>query len=188
MNFETFNPEIHDMGEVAQLVYDVDFRTFDMFYKNKKGAIKDISKMILKEKSPYFKVILENDEIIGIIYFYIHEKPSFIHSLLGVTSFKLLLIDILDHFVLSDVNENDLHIGMLAISDKCRGKGVGSEVLNLVIEEAKKRDFSRVTLDADFRNTKAKKLYEKIGFKEFNKKSVKIGKFERGMYNMEYVL
>ena len=44
------------------------------------------------------------------------------------------------------------------------------------------------TFDLFFRNTKAKNLYEKIGFKEFNKKRVKIGKFERGMYNMELKL
>ena len=31
-------------------------------------------------------------------------------------------------------------------------------------------------------------LYERIGFKEFNKKRVKIGSFERGMHNMELKL
>jgi RimJ/RimL family protein N-acetyltransferase len=57
-----------------------------------------------------------------------------------------------------------------------------------VIDYARSKNYKRVTLDADFRNVGAKRLYEKIGFKQFNKKSVKIGRFERGMYNMELVL
>ena len=45
-----------------------------------------------------------------------------------------------------------------------------------------------VILDADFRNAGAKRLYEKLGFKQFNQKRVKIASFERGMYNMEFIV
>ena len=41
--------------------------------------------------------------------------------------------------------------------------------------------------NVDFRNDGAKALYERLGFKVFNKKRVKIGGFERGMYNMELI-
>ena len=57
-----------------------------------------------------------------------------------------------------------------------------------VLEYAKSKNYDRVILDVDFRNESAKKLYESLGFKEFNKKRVKIGSFERGMYNMEFNL
>ena len=57
-----------------------------------------------------------------------------------------------------------------------------------VINYAKSKNYKRVTLDADFRNHGAKRLYERIGFKVFNKKSVKFLNFERGMYNMELKL
>ena len=69
-----------------------------------------------------------------------------------------------------------------------RGKGLGRKVVCDVIEYAKSKNFNRVILDTDFRNKSAKKLYESIGFKEFNKKRVKILGFERGMYNMEFNL
>ena len=188
MRFEKFDSTKHNITQIADLVYDVDFRTFDSVYKNKNNAIRDISRMLEKHELDHFYVVLEDGKVMGIVKFHIHNKPSFIHSLLGFTSFKLLLIDILDYFVLSEVNDNDLHIAMLAISDKYRGKGVGSKVLNKVIKHGKKGDFKRITLDADFRNDGAKKLYEKMGFRKFDKKSLKIGKFERGMYNMEYIL
>ena len=125
------------------------------------------------------------------VIFWINNKPSFWHSFKQLTSvggLKLFIVDILDHFVLCDVLQGDVHVAELAISSSQRGKGLGREVLNLVIEESKKRGFNRVTLDADFRNTGAKSLYERIGFKTFNKKRVKIGSFERGMSNMEYTL
>ncbi|MDO5848046.1 MAG: GNAT family N-acetyltransferase [Methanobrevibacter sp.] len=184
MKFEKFDPQGHSVEKVASLLYDVDFRTFNQLYKNKDLAIKDISKSLFKGGSEDFYVILDGGKIIGIIVFWIRKKPSFIHSLSKFTSFKLLAIDILDYFVLCDVEKDDLHVADLAISSECRGKGIGKKVLDTVIEYARKNNFKRVTLDADFRNEGAKRLYEKIGFEVFNKKEF----LKRGMFNMEYVL
>ena len=66
--------------------------------------------------------------------------------------------------------------------------GLGKKVIHDVIDYARSKNYKRVILDADFRNAGAKKLYESIGFRQFNKKRVKIGGFERGMYNMEFIL
>ena len=46
--YEAFNPEIHDVRHVAKLVYDVDYRTFDLFFKSDKAAIDAISKYLAK--------------------------------------------------------------------------------------------------------------------------------------------
>lgn len=190
MRFEKFDPLKHNLIDVATLIYDVDFWTFDRFYKNKESAIKDIKRSIEKEETNKgFQVILDDEsEIMGIVMMDFHKRPSIIHSLKTFTSFKLFAIDILDALVLCDVKKDDLYIAELAISSKYRGQGLGGKVLDLIIENASSHGFKRVILDADFRNLGAKKLYEKKGFKEYNKKSVKIGKHERGMYNMEYAL
>ena len=129
----------------------------------------------------------DDNNIIGLLIFWISKKPAFYHSLKTV-SLKLLIVDILDYFVLCDVEKGDFHVAELAIDESQRGKGLGSKVLDDVIGYAKWNNLKRVTLDADFRNTGAKSLYERIGFKEFNKKRVKIGSFERGMHNMELKL
>ena len=129
----------------------------------------------------------DDNNIIGLLIFWISKKPAFYHSLKTV-SLKLLIVDILDYFVLCDVEKGDFHVAELAIDESQRGKGLGSKVLDDVIGYAKGNNLKRVTLDADFRNTGAKSLYERIGFKEFNKKRVKIGSFERGMHNMELKL
>ena len=182
--YETFNPEIHDVRHVARLVYDVDYRTFDMFFKSDNAAINAISKYLLKKDSnEYFKVILDDENnIIGYLSIYLHDSD---HKLY-LKSLRLYLVDILDHFVLCDIAENDLYLAEVAIDESQRGKGLGRKVVQDVLEYAKSKNYDRVILDADFRNKGAKRLYESLGFKEFNKKRVKIGSFERGMYNMEF--
>ena len=184
--YETFNPEIHDVCKVARLVYDVDYRTFDMFFKSDKTAIKAISKYLAKKDlNNYFKVILDDDRnVIGYVSIYLHDDDHKFY----LKSLRLYLVDILDHFVLCDIGENDLYLAEIAIDESQRGKGLGRKVVRDVIDYAKSKDYDRVVLDADFRNKGAKRLYESLGFKEFNKKRVKIGSFERGMHNMEFIL
>ena len=130
-----------------------------------------------------FKVIVQDGEIIGILIYYISEFPKHFNF----KSLRLLIVDILDYFVLCDVRPGDLYIAELAIDKSLRGEGLGGKVIDDVIEYARSNKLKRVILDADFRNTKARKLYERKGFKVFNKKQVKILSFKRGMYNMEYV-
>lgn len=184
MRFEKFDSKKHSVDQVAGLIYDVDFRTFDNLYKNKELAVKDISKDLLKHEHDDLYVIMCQGEIIGIIILWVNKRPSLIQYLKEFTSFKLMVVDILDYFVLSDVNEDEIYIAELGISSKCRGKGIGSKVIRKVIDWAEENDFKKVKLDADFRNTGAKRLYEKLGFKVFNKKEI----FKRGMYNLEYEL
>lgn len=186
MIYETFNPEIHDVRHVARLVYDVDYRTFDIFFKSDNRAIDAISKHLLKKKlNKNFKVILDDaHNIIGYVSIYLHDDEHDFH----LKSPKLFLVDLLDYFVLCKIEKGDLYLAEVAIDESQRGKGLGRQVVCDVIRYAKSKNYKRVTLDADFRNKSAKKLYESIGFKEFNKKRVKIASFERGMHNMEFNL
>lgn len=186
MRYENFDPKVHDTYKVAKLVYDVDFRTFDLLFKNEDKAISTIENDLRKhEPEGTFKVILDdNDEIIGMLMAYISEMPYDFR----LKSLKLIIVDILDHFVLCDIEKDDLYVAEIAIDDSLRGQGLGKQVLLDVIDYAKSKNLNRVILDADFRNIGARKLYERIGFKEFNKKSLKIGSFERGMHNMELIL
>ena len=182
MRYETFDPKKHDLDKVAKLTYDVDFRTFDMLFKDEQSAIKTIAKDLLGD---FFKVILNDDgEIIGVLMLY----DSRISHKFYLKSPRLLIVDILDHFTLADIEDYDLYLAEIAIDSSLRGQGIGRRVVCDVIEYARSKNYKRVTIDADFRNVSAKKLYERIGFREFNKKRVKFLNFERGMCNMQYCL
>ena len=186
MIYENFNHKIHNNYKVAKLIYDVDFRTFDMLFKSPEKAISTIEKDLKNyDVSGNFKVILDDDgEIIGMLMAYISKMP---HDF-RFKSLKLIIVDILDSFVLCDIEKDDLYVAEIAIDDSVRGQGLGSKVLDDVVDYAKSKNLKRVILDADFRNVGARKLYERKGFREFNKKRLKIASFERGMHNMELIL
>ena len=186
MRYETFDPKIHDVSKVAKLVYDVDFRTFDILFKDSGKAIEAISNDLRRnEIGYYFKIILDDkDNILGILKAYTYKT----HHKFQFKSIKLIIVDILDHFVLCDIKEGDFYISEIAIDESLRGQGLGKKVMSDAIDYAKSKNYKRIILDADFRNNGAKSLYEELGFRVFDKKSLKLGGFERGMYNMELIL
>ena len=49
-----------------------------------------------------------------------------------------------------------------------RAKGIAKQLLERLIEEAKKKDFTRLVLDVYYTNTRAAKFYEKQGFEKYN--------------------
>lgn len=177
MKYMNFNPQIHDANKIATLRYNVDFRTYDKLFSSGKKAIEALEKTLNKYRS--LKVIYnEDDEIIGILVVYnYYNQPDF-----HFTPLKLFIVDILDHFVICDIKEDDIYIGEIAIDENHRSRGYGTKVIKDVIGYAQENGYKRVILDADFRNPKAKALYERLGFKVYNKKSF----LKRGMYNMEF--
>ena len=178
MEYVTFDPEVHDTRQVAALIYDVDFRTFDKLFKSKDKAVDAIEKDLRKEEC--LKVVLENDELIGILMYY----TSNISHEFRLKHYKLFIVDFLDYFVLCDIKKGDFYLAEIAVDKSMRSKGYGRRIIQDVLDYARKNNYKRVILDADFRNAGAKALYEKMGFKVFNKKSF----LKRGMYNMEFKL
>lgn len=71
------------------------------------------------------------------------------------------------------------HVGELGISlrEEIRGKGIGTRVSNFLMKKAREElDIEIVTLRFFHTNNVARKLYEKLGFKE-------VGKVEDGAYH-----
>lgn len=176
MKYVTFNPKIHDVNKIATLQYNVDFKTYDTLFGSKEKAIERIAKTLKKDEC--IKIIYDDEDIIGMITTCTYDrKPK-----LGFKSLRLFFVSILDHFVICDIEKDDYYIADLAIDETQRSKGYGTKVIKNVINCAKKNGYKRVILDVDFRNPKAKKLYEKLGFKVYDRKIF----LKRGMYNMEY--
>ena len=176
MKYMAFNPKIHDTNKIARLRYNVDFRTYDKFFDTKEKAVAAIEKNLKKDEC--IKVIYDNENIIGMLVAYTYNKQPKFH----LSSLNLLFIEILDYFVICDIEKDDIYIAEISIDENQRSKGYGTKVIKDVIDYAQKNGYKRVILDADFRNPKAKELYERIGFKVYNKKSF----LKRGMYNMEF--
>jgi ribosomal protein S18 acetylase RimI-like enzyme len=168
---------------------------------NKNINNKNINSNNLNNNSKFYIILDENDfddaedNIIGIISLVKGQKGSLLKDILLtlknlnlLDSLRFSFIYILDHFVLAKTLPDDIYLAEIAIDKSQRGKGMGTEILNIIIEAARKKRFKRVVLDAEFNNKEAIKLYKSLGFEIFDKKSIKLFKKERGMYNMEYIL
>lgn len=73
--------------------------------------------------------------------------------------------------------ENDCHILSFGVLEKYRKKGMGGSLLNYVIETAKIRNLSFISLEVRADNPEAIHLYKKFGFEElgYRKKYYKDG-------------
>ena len=65
---------------------------------------------------------------------------------------------------------DDVHITDIVTKKNCRGKGIGSKILEKLINLAKEKNKSSLTLEVNDKNIIEKKLYEKYGFKVLGKR------------------
>lgn len=68
------------------------------------------------------------------------------------------------------LNDKDLHIESFGTNPKYRKQGLGSKLMNEIINFAKARKIIKITLDVRSGNKNAINLYKKFGFNSINKK------------------
>lgn len=190
----------HDTHLVAGLIYETDVSIFNFYFKNKQNASDRIKKLVEKGNSNYgyeniYVVTGEDDQVYGLLLIS-HEAEEDIKNdfkVYGKTlnlwdALKFVFLDIVDGMFLSDLEEDDFYLAAIAVDINCRGKGIGTSILEKSLNLAREKGCKRVVLDVDLDNKGALKLYERVGFEIFKKKSIKWFTGEKGVYNMEYVL
>ena len=195
MKFEKLDMEKHSSYIVAELLYEKDHTIFNFLYGNKSNSAKILEKLVvlgnnnLGHENIY--VVTQNELVIGALLY----SPGD-HGKLGdlkfhfknlniVDAFRFLLIELKDSLILSHLKKCDFYMAGIAVDEKFRGQGVGSLLLNKGIKVARKMGCERVVLDVALDNLGAKRLYEKIGFEVFDKRSYPWFGGRIGMYNME---
>ncbi|CAM8271416.1 GNAT family N-acetyltransferase [Candidatus Methylopumilus planktonicus] len=108
------------------------------FEPNSETQSKALSKIILDPKIGIILIAKEDDKILGMVNLLFTESTA-----LGS---KVALLE--DMIVLSS----------------SRGRGIGSQLIDYGISEAKKAGCKRITLLTDIENTKAQSFYQKKGF------------------------
>jgi ribosomal-protein-alanine N-acetyltransferase len=59
---------------------------------------------------------------------------------------------------------DEIHINNVAIRPALRGKGIGTQLMQRVFEEARRLGARRATLEVRASNDGARRLYERLGF------------------------
>ncbi len=82
---------------------------------------------------------------------------------------------------------DDIHITNIVVKKDLRNKGIGSMLLNKLIELCKKeKNINSITLEVNTQNIPAIKLYEKYGFKNVGiRKKYYNGKYDAAIMTME---
>lgn len=201
MKLVKFDIDKHDLDDVASLIYETDARTFKFYFKTKENATKKIKKLInagknnLGHENIYIVTKEDEKEIFGLLMASKGSEESikrdfktYFRTLNPYDALKFVLFDIVDNMILSDLDDHDFYLGAVAVNEDCRGKGIGTFILGKSLEIARKKNCKRVVLDVDLENEGALRLYERFGFKIFNKKSIRWFSGEKGAFNMEYAL
>ena len=126
-----------DIPELVELLNSL-FEQEAEFEPNSEIQSKALSKIILDPKIGIILIAKEDDKILGLVNLLFTESTA-----LGS---KVALLE--DMVVLSS----------------SRGRGLGSQLIDYAISEAKKANCKRITLLTDIKNTKAQSFYQKKGF------------------------
>ncbi len=65
---------------------------------------------------------------------------------------------------LSPIDNRTIYLSYLAVSEEYRNKGIGTKMIRYACQTAKDEGYSYIALNVDNDNTKAKRLYKRIGF------------------------
>ncbi|QQK76259.1 GNAT family N-acetyltransferase [Salicibibacter cibarius] len=63
-----------------------------------------------------------------------------------------------------DVDPDDYYINLISVSSKFRGEGIGNQLIGYAENRAKARGYKTVSLNVEFDNSRAQKLYERLGY------------------------
>jgi GNAT superfamily N-acetyltransferase len=126
-----------DIPELVELLNSL-FEQEAEFEPNSETQSKALSKIILDPKIGIILIAKDDDKILGMVNLLFTESTA-----LGS---KVALLE--DMVILSS----------------SRGRGIGSQLIDYAISEAKKVGCKRITLLTDIENTKAQSFYQKKGF------------------------
>lgn len=106
-------------------------------------------------------VKMVDDEPVGIVIAY-HGKDAWqldkpIRQHLKNLTGKELALD-------KEADASDYYVDTVSVNPLYRGRGIGTELLQAVIVQAKDRGYSTVSLNVEEKNLKARRLYERLGF------------------------
>lgn len=119
-----------------------------------------------------FGAFNQNDELVGILGYYEGEKslidPKISDFIKAFGVFKGIIKAFLAHilFYVNTSNKDQLFIEGIAVEKDYQGQGVGTLLIEKLVEFAKTKKYKSIKLDVIDENSRAKALYNRIGFVE----------------------
>jgi GNAT superfamily N-acetyltransferase len=178
----------NQLNQAMDIYYFAFKQKIKLLIKSKEKAVEVYKKSLNADR--IFYAVMEN-KVVGLAGLH-YENKNFIdveyRSLRKhFNPFRSYFIYSIYKLISPKIKEDVLRIDSLAVKESVRGLGIGSQLIDKVFQFAKSKGFNEVILEVVDTNPKAKKLYEKIGFKE--KKLVKYYFLTRPAgFSSEYIM
>ena len=163
-----------DLTQVARLIYETDNYIFPHFFGQSTTSAQEILPFMIEADTIYNKnniyVALLDNQIIAVIV--IAPSPIFINLNAFIDSFEKAgaMIDesfrrvMMEYFIPMETLPEGYYIANLCVEELYRGKGVGSAMLDLILDEIDKD--KDIYLDCLTDNVRAVSVYESHGFEK----------------------
>lgn len=110
-----------------------------------------------------------DSELLGILAFQVNEMNFINPSFKKIISVYGILGGVLKAIALSMLGykskDNEIYIEAIVVSKFARGQGIGTKLLDAIFQFAREKEYKTVSLQVIDTNSKAKELYERLGFR-----------------------
>jgi len=180
MTISPYEQEIHDLGQVATLLYETDPAVSRiLFGKSKADAVEKISRLILTGGNDYGKETLYVYTLHGVARGVLvafdakarasmDDSAAFMRVSRWVDKLRLATLGrALEGMLTKEIPPDCLYISNVCVDPVVRGQGIGTALIDYAAGLAYEHGCSRLLLDVSGSNTRAARLYERLGFTRY---------------------
>ncbi len=166
-----------DVTAAVPLIYASGPDAFEFVFKNDEKSAKDFLAFAFLRKGGEFSfdnhyALWENNQLVGVGALYNHSRAAtfLVNDAVNIIRFygwKFLvhsLNGLKAETIIKPPGKNEITLGHLGIKEELRGKGFGTHLINLLVQQVEKMEQEYFVLDVSEENPKAKVLYERMGF------------------------
>lgn len=187
--FRTCVPE--DVEKAVPLIYSSGPSAFDYVFKTNSITSHDFLKYAFQREGGEFSfdnhsAVVVHESLVGVgaIFTSTRAKKFMFKDFLNIVrfyrfgAFGVLIRGLRIEQILRPPNKNEVYLGHLGVVEEERSKGYGQQLIQFLMQEAKKNTSSYFVLDVSEENPNAQRLYIRLGFK--------VHKYVSGKYKSKF--
>lgn len=176
-----------DVKEAVPLIYASGPASFEFVFKNDRASAQDFLSYAFLRRGGEFSfdnhwALWQDEQIVGVGAFFNQKRASSfiftdalnIVSFYGIKFLPIALNGLNVEGIIKLPKKNEITLGHLGIRPELRGAGLGTQLIQLLMEEANADSGECFVLDVSEENLRAKNLYENLGFRVVEKNESKL--------------
>lgn len=170
-----------DLEQAIPLIYSSGPDAFEYVFKNDRVTAQDFLRYAFCRKGGTFSydnhhALIENEKLLGIGAVYAHTQvnaftlkdASSILQFYKHRAFPIVVRGLRTEQIILPPQKNEILLANLGVDPQNRGRGLGTKMIELLMEVANKKESTYFVLDVSEENPRAKDLYERLNFKISN--------------------